>query len=382
MRMRRRFVLLGCAAVLILSGIIWGLRRPKPLYRVTFLPSMGGVETRPHGINDSGRIAVTVRMPDGVERVVLWDKSGRMEELASFPVGSSVATMVLNNAGQVACTVFNGPNRTWNSFFWDVDRRRYTLDAPSAAEVRIRAMNNHGQVVGHWASRGPAHAFLWDQAAGMQDLGMFSGGESVACDLNDRGQIVGYFAMGSLDWRAFVYDPNLRVRELGFKKSGSDAQCLINDRGFVVGQFNSVQPGPGVCTWTVPTGSQPLPWKGGGFLQVHGLNDAGCYFVNVRREGIRVGRLEFRRRSESHLWQSGRHVRQITVHLCCGDDLRHRNVTAVSGWGINNKGTILGAMTVKGSGRWHAVLLEPMEQARSWSGLENLRMDPIRRSQP
>ncbi|NLH43513.1 MAG: hypothetical protein GX448_16855, partial [Planctomycetes bacterium] len=161
-----------------------------------------------------------------------------------------------------------------------------------------------------------------------------------------------------------------------------DAQCLINDRGFVVGQFNSVQPGPGVCTWTVATGSQPLPWKGGGFLQVHGLNDAGCYFVNVSREGIRVGRLEFRRRSESHLWQSGRHVRQITVHLCCGDDLRHRNVTAVSGWGINNKGTILGAMTVKGSGRWHAVLLEPMEQARSWSGLENLRMDPIRRSQP
>jgi probable HAF family extracellular repeat protein len=366
MRRKRLFLILGCAAVLIAAGVVvsW-LLRPEPLYRVTFLPLMGGVQTRPYAINDSGRVAVVVRMADGTERVVLWDKSGQTEELVSIPPGSSVPAMAINNAGEVACTVFNDPNRTWISFFWDVDRRRYTLDAPSAAEVRIRAMNNRGQVVGYrmWLpSRGPAHAFLWDKAAGMQDLGMFSsGGESVACDLNDQGQIVGYFAVGSLDWRAFVYDPDLGVRELGFKKSGSDAQCLINDRGFVVGQFNSAQSGPGVSTWTAPTGPQTLPWKGGGFLQVRGLNNAGCYFVNVSREGIRVGRLEFRRRSESHLWQSGRHVRQLTVRLCCGDDLRHRNVTAVSGWDINKDGTILGAMTVKGSGQWHAVILEPIQ---------------------
>jgi probable HAF family extracellular repeat protein len=362
MRKRRLFLILGCAAALIVAGVVvsW-LLGPEPLYRVMFLPSMGGIQTCPGGINDSGRVVAAVRMADGTQRVVLWDKSGRAEELASFPVGSSVATMVLNNAGQVACTVFNDPNRTWSSFFWDVDRRRYTLEAPGAGEVRIRAMNNHGQVVGHWASRGPAHAFLWDQAAGMQDLGMFSGGESVACDLNDQGQIVGCFAVGSLDWRTFVYDPDLGVRELGFKKSGSDAQCLINDRGFVVGQFNSAQPGPGVCTWTAPAGPQPLAWKGGGFLQVHGLNDAGCYLVNVSREGIRVGRREFRRRSESHLWQSGRHVRRLTVRLCCGDDLRRRNVTAISGWDINEDGTILAGMTVKGSGRWQAVILETIE---------------------
>lgn len=215
--MRRRYILLGCAAVLILSGTIWGLRRPKPLYRVTFLPSMGGVETRPHAINDSGRIAVIVRMPN-----------------ASSTTGAS------SSASSTRCN-------------------------PVPVSVP-----------------GPSPP----------DRSRFPGRAAVSC------------------------------------------RC------------------------------------------------AGCYFMNVSREGIRVGRLEFRRRSESHLWQSGRHVRQITVHLCCGDDLRHRNVTAVSGWGINNKGTILGAMTVKGSGRWHAVLLEPMEQARSWSGLENLRMDPIRRSQP
>jgi hypothetical protein len=43
-----------------------------------------------------------------------------------------------------------------------------------------------------------------------------------------------------------------------------------------------------------------------------------------------------------------------------GDDLRHRNVKALSDWDINADGTILGAMTIKGSELWQAVILEPI----------------------
>jgi len=144
---------------------------------------MGGVQTCPGAINDSGRIVAAVRMADGTHRLILWDKSGQTEELASFPPGSSVPTMAINNAGEVACTVGNDPNRNWHSFFWDVDRRRYALNDPGVAYVEIHAMNNHGQVVGcrDWPlPRNPAHAFLWDKAAGMQDLGLFNNGESGA----------------------------------------------------------------------------------------------------------------------------------------------------------------------------------------------------------
>jgi len=350
--------------VLVVAGAAgWRLHRPKPLYRVTFLPSMGGVQTCPGAINDSGQVVAAVRMADGTNRVVLWDKSGRIEELGSFPVGSTVFPMAINNAGQVACTVSNDPNRTWNSFFWDVDRRRYALNNPGVAYVEIHGMNNHGQVVGcrGWPlPEKPAHAFLWDKATGMQDVGLFNEGESVARGINDQGQIVGFFTVDSLGLRTFVYDPNLGVQDLGFNTGGGNASCLINNGSFVVGQFNSAQPGPDVSTWTAHSGVQPLLWKGDGVLRIRGLNDAGCYFVNVRRWGIQVGGRELWGRSECHLWQFGRHVRQITVRLCCGDDLRHRNVTAVSGWDINEDGTILAGMTIKGSGRWQAVILEPI----------------------
>lgn len=188
----------------------------------------------------------------------------------------------------------------------DTDGHRYTLDAPVGEQVRIRAINNRGQVVGYWhATRGPQHAFIWDKIGRMRDHGPPGNLESFACDINDWEQIVGFFSTSTNVWRAFVHDPNLGMQQLG-PTHYDEGMCCINNRGFVVGQFGSTQPGLCVSTWTARTGPQPLPLKGGDFLLMCGLNDADHYLVNVSREGIRVGRREFRRRSESHLWQSGR----------------------------------------------------------------------------
>jgi len=208
--MRRRYVLFLLAGVGILVVVLliaWLRSGTRALYSIVILPTMGGVEVRAHALNDLGRVAAAVRMPDGTVRVVLWDQSGRTEDLAFFPAGSEVGAVVLNNAGQAACTVHD-PNRTWRSFFWDADGRRYTLENPDYDEVRINAMNNRSQVVGSWDSpRYPRHAFRWDKTGGAQDLHTFGSGESLACGINDSGQIVGLFSPAPRQWQAFLLDP-------------------------------------------------------------------------------------------------------------------------------------------------------------------------------
>jgi probable HAF family extracellular repeat protein len=51
------------------------------------------------------------------------------------------------------------------------------------------AINNLDQVVGFsCTAAGEGHAFLWDPATGMRDLGSLGGAGSAAYDINDAGQ--------------------------------------------------------------------------------------------------------------------------------------------------------------------------------------------------
>jgi probable HAF family extracellular repeat protein len=194
----------------------------------------------------------------------------------------------------------------------------------------------------------------------MQSLGLPGSVESFACDINDWGQIVGFFSTAANVWRAFVHDPNLGMQDLG-PTHYDEGSCCVNNQGFVVGQFGSTQTRLCVSTWTARTGSQRLPLDGADFLRVSGLGDSNRYLVNVHYDGIRVLRRQLGERSESHLWESGRHVRCLTGRLCYGDDLRGRDIEAVGGWDLNKDGTILGMLKRKGSADWRAVLLEPIQ---------------------
>jgi probable HAF family extracellular repeat protein len=365
--MKRRRVLLILICMSILAGVSlmvllrsWG----RVLYEMTFLPTLGGVEISPRAINDSGRVAVTVRMPDGTVRVVLWDKSGRTEELAFFPPGSAVPAVALNNAGQVACTVCD-PNRTWSSYFWDTDGRRYMLETPDYNEVRISAMNNRGQIVGQVDfPRYARHAFRWDRTAGIEDLHTFGSGESLARGINDAGQIVGLFSPAPRQWRAFLLDPNLEMRDLGPAKSGLAARCFINNQGFVVGQFGSVEDETCVSIWTARTGTMRLS-SSGDRVEVRALNDMNQFILHVSHNGLRVWERQagnrtqsifWRRRTESVLWASSNKIRCLNRHLG-RPDLRGLIVQ-----GLNKNGTIVGLLLVEGVSypQAQAVLLVPI----------------------
>ncbi len=354
----RLWMVLGFAAALILAAVVVTyVNRPRVLYRVTFLPAMGGVETRGHAINDLGQVISSVRWADGTRHIFLWDKSDQPRELASFAKGHQVASLTINNAGQIAGTIMD-PNQAWSSFFWDTDGRKYTLATPAGGRSHIRALNNRGQVVGYWGMvQGPRHAFLWDKTAAMQDLGTFGGIESVACDLNDKGQAVGFVSTSANPrWRAFLYDPNLGLRELGPAKFGPAATCCINNQSFVVGQFGSAEDETCVSIWTAGTGPLRLRPTDGDSLDVRALNDANQFFLNVHRRGLRLWGRKLWQRAESHWWESTRHIRCLNQHLGRTD------VEGFSVQDINRDGTILGALSVEKFPYPHPVILEPIEK--------------------
>src|SRR5436305_26045 len=90
----------------------------------------------------------------------------------SPPVSTTRGRLWAKDAGAAPCC---GSLAGGNSFAWGI--------------------NNVGQVVGESESSvagGRTHAFIWQSATGMQDLGTLPGGLSaIAYGINNRGQIVG-----------------------------------------------------------------------------------------------------------------------------------------------------------------------------------------------
>jgi probable HAF family extracellular repeat protein len=357
MTRRRLAAALLCAVILIVAGVaVRYAGRPRALYRVTFLPAAGAVQTRAYAINDSRQVAGVLRMKDDAVRVVLWDKDDQIREIDFFPGGYSVAELALNNAGQMAGTVID-PNHTYRSFFWDTDGRRHVLNPSPDAHSQIGALNNRGQVVGQWAAvRGPRHAFVWDKSAGMQDLGTFGGIESLACGINDVGQIVGFSSDSSgTRWRAFLHDPNLGTQDLGPTKFGPAVTCRINNRGFVVGQFGSAVDEGCVSTWSPGAGSCRLPSVGGDSVRLGALSETDQFFLNIYHAGFGLWGRRFGDGGESYLWEAARQTRGLSRHLGRAD------VTGLTVEDINRDGVMVGGMSVEKLPTARAVLLEPIK---------------------
>lgn len=353
-RRKRRAVVFACAVASLLAALIVLTRpNPKALYTMTFLPSMGGVQTAAQAINDQGQVLATVRTAREGVRVLVWDKSETVREVDSFPKASHVSAR-LNNQCQIAGTAYNAGG-TCRAFFWDADGIRHRLDPSAGKQVHVKALNNRGQVVGHYTvDRGPRHAFVWDATAGMQDLGTFGGTESLACDINDAGQVVGFVSRFP-QWHAFLWDPNTGMRRLGPTKFGPAATCHVNNQGVVAGQFGSADDETCVSIWTDETGARRLPSVGGDWVQVRALNDAGRVLLAASHSGS--WKLLGRRllgRSESYLWDSEGGFRGLERHL------GRRDVRGFTALDINEDGVMVGSLRLEKPYYSYGVLLEPL----------------------
>ncbi len=155
------------------------------------LGTLGGTYNQPVAINSSGQvIGLSSKTGDSPLRAYVWDSSHGMRCLTLG--GSNSLPYAINDAGQVVgdATTTNELN---HAFIWDAANGIRDLGTLGGNYANAVALNASGQVVGDSTIAGELedHAFIWDATNGMQDLGTFGGGYSAAYMINSFGQIVG-----------------------------------------------------------------------------------------------------------------------------------------------------------------------------------------------
>jgi len=145
-----------------------------------------------------------------------------------------------------------------------------TLHAGSA---RVHGVNASGQAVG--ASGHPhgaeTHAFFWQKAGGIRDLGALPGGDySAAFAINDSGIVVGT-SNTSTSTHAFSWTPTQGLSDLGTLPGANASSALaINNQRQIAGSS-----GGHAALWS--GGSiQDLGTLGGATSEAHGINNLGA----------------------------------------------------------------------------------------------------------
>jgi len=166
----------------------------------------------PMGLNSNGRVyGHTSSAPDHYDPPtgVVWDRMGGLRVISALPGGSWTEPSAINYLGRTAgyCDSdieasghptngsFRGPPGVQHRIFL-CDEAGGVIDIGSLGGDYCWAtgINSAGQVVGtsYTGNGDETHAFLWDPAEGMMDLGALPGqDDSGATAINDLGQVIG-----------------------------------------------------------------------------------------------------------------------------------------------------------------------------------------------
>src|SRR5262249_18224209 len=220
------------------------------LYAATDLGTLGGRSVYAADLNQAGQVVGEADTAGGVSHAFLWD-NGTMIDLGTLGGGYSSAAGI-NDLGQVV-GYSNLPGEVGRHAFlvnpqggvWfqdsDLDGRNdlmTDLGALNAGDLSgATDINNAGQVVGSSGS----HAFLWDAAGGMTDLGVPLGfADRYATGINEIGQVTGSaaYSVPRSGWgRAseLVWDAANGMTVLGVPGYTDSYAYAINNAGQVVG---------------------------------------------------------------------------------------------------------------------------------------------------
>lgn len=188
LRRRHLLVMIALVAVLAAGFLAWRLCRPPALYRMTILPTLGGLNTFVESLNDRGQVVGLVHDRGG-SRPFLWDRTHGIQDLGF--IGGYHRGLRINNAGQIAGTMPPTDPNSQEAFLWESGKGRTLLGTLGGRTSWAHEMNNHGQIVGTstTADESP-HAFLWDQEIGMRELTAPDGSHCWPVSINDAGQIL------------------------------------------------------------------------------------------------------------------------------------------------------------------------------------------------
>lgn len=243
-----------------------------------------GDQVFPQSVNASGTIAGYTTTGGNTFAFKL--SGGTMTALGTLPgapMPASSSAYGINDAGQVVGVA------SWNlggtrAFRTDATGSLVALGTLGANDSFAYAINATGDVVGDSVTGANAtHAFLFTDAGGMKDLGVFSGGvESHAYGINDAGDIVGSAADGAGNMRAFLWRSGSGMRDIN-DLIPPNSGCVVTDArdingsgdivgfGIIGGQEHAflIEPFTGPDTFApVAVATVTLPGNGASATQV------------------------------------------------------------------------------------------------------------------
>jgi probable HAF family extracellular repeat protein len=384
MKRKSFLIVLLCACAMAVAALsVFLTRKPPVLYRMTYLPTLGGAKTDPHAINDRGQVVGVADTPTGAVYVFLWDKEHGFRTIDRYDDPPHVGGLCINNAGQVVGTMAD-PNANQRAFFWDLNAGRQLLGTLGGTQSSAEGMNNLGQVVGSAEVRARyRHAFVWGAAAGMRDLSTLGGLNSCAVSINDSGQIVGFAETADNRNRVVVWEPvagdarqntqdgaatpppstskppsvdalkgppGYRLTDIGDAGVGP-IFCEINNRGLVVRRLCTTSGKTYFLTWTRAAGTRTLDFVINSGLSV-GLNEKDQFLIRAKPTGLRMFGRVFHLCHQCYLWDPNSGPLLLESHLPV-KDIAYFTVREV-----NNEGQIAAAIRTKDSNQIRAVVLE------------------------
>ena len=200
------------------------------LYTITDLGSVGGFESIPYAISNSGKVAGTTKINpmNVISRGFLYDIATGQTTLLGTLGGQHSYGAGVNDLGQVVGLSNVQIDR--QAYLYD-GTRMINLGTLGGRQSGAMAINDYGKIVG-WADpleSDRARAFLYENGR-MTDLGTFGGTDSAAYNINNRGQVVGQAMLPDGSGHAFLYE-NGRMTDLNPLGIGNSAATAINDRG-------------------------------------------------------------------------------------------------------------------------------------------------------
>lgn len=197
--------------------------------------TLGGSYSYPNLVNNSGQVVGTSSLPGDTEyRPFFWDSTSGIQAL---PTSGSLINYpaALNDSGLVAGSFYDNNTGVNRIYVWSAATGLTDL---SSSPGGVLLLNNAGQVAGNtYIAAGNFHAFIWDAAGGLRDLGTLGGLNSSVQGMNASGQVFGSADTSVNTSVPFIWDAANGMREIPLTgmDSGSAYATLINDAGVVAG---------------------------------------------------------------------------------------------------------------------------------------------------
>ena len=261
--------LLSVLLVFVLSALC-AAETNALIYETHYFPDIGTRYDPPFAINSLGTVVSNMGgMDDQKLHVVLWSKHEGLRDTGLV----GVIAHDINDSEQVACHVDHTRAKLWNESDGLVDLGSLGFDSGAAL-----ALNNSGSVVGgSYAALESIHAFYWDPATGMIDIGISGGHQnSEALDINETGQVVGYSYTAPFSSQAFLWSLADGMQDLGTLGGTEGRASVINNVGQVAGVSTDQDGVYFMYVWTADSGMRPVAeFEYDTYIHVNGINDNG-----------------------------------------------------------------------------------------------------------